>query len=256
LVFVDDSEFEVNLVQGAVPEVTVLHFPKEKSVEFRNIIASCGFFDSLTLSLEDRERGAMYKAEAQRKQLQVGVSDLETYLRSLEMVVEVKFADSFTLPRIAQLTQKTNQFNLTTKRYSEADVKNFMESKDSDVLTLRLFDKFGDSGIVGVCILKYNGQRSVVDTLLLSCRVLGRGVEDVFLIQILKLAMERKCVEVIGEFYPTVKNMQVKDFFKKQGFEKLLSTAKEAERRYLFPLNRAIREEPLYFKEIRSYIYD
>ena len=130
LVFVDDSEFEVNLVRGALPEVTVLHFPKDKTVEYRNILASCGLFDTLTVSAEDRERGVMYKAEAQRKQLQGQAPDLETYLKSLEMVVEVKFADDFTLPRIAQLTQKTNQFNLTTRRYSEADIKKYMEAKD------------------------------------------------------------------------------------------------------------------------------
>ena len=125
LVFVDDSEFEVNLVRGAIPEMTVLHFPKDKTVEYRNMLASCGLFDTLTVSAEDRERGVMYQAEAQRKQLQSQALDLETYLKSLEMVIEVKFADDFTLPRIAQLTQKTNQFNLTTRRYSEADIKKY-----------------------------------------------------------------------------------------------------------------------------------
>jgi FkbH-like protein len=256
MVFVDDSEFEVNLVREVAPEVTVIHLPKEKTVEYRNILASCGLFDTLTISEEDRERGTMYKAEAQRKQLQGQVQDLGTYLKSLEMVIEVKFADDFTLPRIAQLTQKTNQFNLTTRRYSEADIKKYMQATDVDVLSLRLTDKFGDSGLVGVCILKYSGQKAVFDTLLLSCRVLGRGVEDIFVIQALKLAKQRGCNSAIGEFYPTAKNSQVKDFFSKQGFEPFSVSSNEIEGRYLFYLNQPLREEPAFFKEIRSLIFD
>ncbi len=255
LVFVDDSEFEVNLVQEAIPEITVLHLPNDKAVEHRNILASCGLFDTLTVSAEDQERGAMYKADAERKQLQGQAPDLETYFKSLEMVVEVKFADNFTLPRIAQLTQKTNQFNLTTRRYSEADIKKYMEAMDVDVLSLRLMDKFGDSGLVGVCILKYTEQKAVFDTLLLSCRVLGRGVEDVFVIQALKLAKQRGYEAVIGEHFPTAKNAQVKDFFLKQGFEPLPPSPEETGGCYRFLMNQPIREEPSYFKEIHSLTY-
>ena len=252
LVFVDDSEFEVNLVRGAIPEMTALHFPKDKTVEYRNMLASCSLFDTLTISAEDRERGVMYKAEAQRKQLQSQAVDLETYLKSLEMVVEVKFADDFALPRIAQLTQKTNQFNLTTRRYSEADIKKFMEDKDVDVLSLRVMDRFGNSGIVGACVLKYTERKAVFDTLLLSCRVLGRGVEDILVIQALKVAKQRGCEVVIGEYYPTAKNAQVRDFFPKQGFEPFSPSSKEVEGRYFFLMNQSIREEPAYFKEIHS----
>lgn len=255
LVFVDDSEFEVNWVREAIPEMTVLHFPKDRAVEYRKMLASCGLFDTLTISAEDRKRGAMYKAEAQRKKLQGEVPDLESYYKSLEMVIDVKFADNFTLPRVAQLTQKTNQFNLTTRRYSEADIKSYMESNDVDVLSLRLIDKFGDSGIVGVCILKYTEQTAVIDTFLLSCRVLGRGVEEVFIIQALKLAKQRGCELVIGEFYPTAKNAQVKDFYQKQDFEAISSSNKEAEGRYLLNIKETIKEEPSYFKEIHSEIY-
>ena len=256
LVFVDDSEFEVNLVRRVIPEVTVIHFHKDKTVEYRNLLASCGLFDTLTVSVEDRERGAMYKAEAQRKKLQDQASDLKTYMKSLEMVVEVRFADDFTLPRITQLTQKTNQFNLTTRRYSEADIKKYMEAMDVDVLSLRLVDQFGDSGLVGVCILKYIAQRAVVDTFLLSCRVLGRGVEDVFIIQALKMAKQRGCEAVIGEYYPTKKNAQVKDFYPKQGFEQFSPPTDEVEQRFIFPMSQSIRVEPPYFKEIRSFVFE
>lgn len=254
LVFVDDSEFEINLVREAMPVVTAIHMPKDRTVEYRNLLASCGLFDTLTISAEDKERGIMYQAETQRKQLQEQAPDLETYLKSLEMIIEVAFADDFTLPRIAQLTQKTNQFNLTTKRYSEADIKKYMAAEDVDVLSLRLLDKFGDSGLVGVCILKYHGQQAVVDTLLLSCRVLGRGLEDVFIIQALKLAKQRGCKAAIGEYYPTAKNMQVKEFYLKQGFEPFSPVTKEEEGRYQFLMQQPLRKEPSYFKEVRSSI--
>jgi FkbH-like protein len=250
LVFVDDSEFEVNLVREALPEVEVLHLPKNRTVEFRSILASCGLFDTLTVSEEDRERGAMYKAESQRRQLQGQAPDLESYLKSLEMVVDIKFADDFALPRVAQLTQKTNQFNLTTRRYSDADIRIFMDAENVDVLSLRLVDKYGDSGLVGVCVLKYADRNAVIDTFLLSCRVLGRGIEDVFLIHALRLAKQRECDLIIGEYYPTAKNGQVKDFFAKQGFDKYSSSSREGEGCYAYALNKPLREAPLYFKKI------
>jgi len=241
MVFVDDSDFEVNLIRQELPEVTVIHLPKDKTVEYKEILASCGFFDTLTISHEDRQRGLMYKAEAQRKELQVQTPDLESYLKSLEMEVEIKFTDDFTISRIAQLTQKTNQFNLTNRRYSDADIKAFAESKDADVLYLRLLDKFGDSGIVGVCILKYKDHRSYLDTFLLSCRVLGRGVEDTLINQALKLAKKRGCREVIGEYLPTSKNIQAKDFLPKHGF---------SEGGLIFDLNQPLKAGPAFFKKI------
>jgi FkbH-like protein len=256
LVFADDSEFEVNLVKGALPEVAVLHLPKDKSVEYRGMLSSCGLFDTLIVSAEDRERGLMYKAEAQRKQLQGHAQDLVTYLTSLEMCIEVRFADDFDLPRIAQLTQKTNQFNLTTKRYSEADIKRYMEAMDVDVFSLRLRDKFGDSGLVGVCIMRYIQQKATIDTMLLSCRVLGRGVEDFLVVQALGLARQRGCDEVVGEFYPSAKNAQVKDFYPKQGFKPLSVSSHDEERSYLCSLNEPQKEEPTYFREIHSHILD
>jgi len=157
------------------------------------------------------------------------------------MEVEIKSADEFTIPRISQLTQKTNQFNLTTKRYSDADIKNFAESKNSQVLYLRLIDKFGDSGIVGVCILNYKGEKAFLDSFLLSCRVLGRGVEDIFIIHAMKLAQKKGCKVLVGEYIPTSKNMQAKDFLPKQGFD---------EKTYSYDLTQALKKEPEFFKKI------
>ncbi|MCK4883036.1 MAG: HAD family hydrolase, partial [Candidatus Omnitrophica bacterium] len=176
LVFVDDSLFEVNLVREVLPEVEVIHLDAGNSAAYRDIIASCGLFDTLTLSEEDKKRGSMYKAEAERKKLQEEITDMDSYYQSLEMAITFEPANEFSIPRIAQLTQKTNQFNLTTVRYSDEDIKRLSEEADSDVLSLQLKDKYGDSGLVGVAIIKYSKDTAVIDTLLLSYRVLGRGV--------------------------------------------------------------------------------
>lgn len=219
LVFIDDSDFEINLIRQILPEVTVVHLPKDKAMDYKDILASCGLFDSLIFSAEDKKRGAMYKADEQRKKLVCQTTDLKSYYKSLEMVVTTNLADDFSKPRIAQLTQKTNQFNLTTKRYSEADIQEFSKSRYSDVLYLKLKDKFGDMGIVGVCIVIYKEDTAVFDTFLLSCRALGRKVEEVFLDNCLKLCRLRGAKLAIGEYFPTNKNIQVKDFFQERGFK-------------------------------------
>ena len=253
-VFMDDSEFEVNLIRQVLPEVEVIHLPKNKAVEYRDILVSCGLFDTLTLSEEDKKRGAMYKAEATRKKLQTEITDMDTYYRSLEMELEIRFPNDFSIPRVAQLTQKTNQFNLTTRRYSESDIKDLINSGESDVIYLRLKDKFGDSGIIGTCILKYKDEKTVFDTFLLSCRVLGRGVEDAFLIQALKLAKKRGCKTAIGEYYATRKNAQVEKFYSKQGFDEMNEKQSEADRYFQYGLDSDLRSDPDFFKNIDSEI--
>jgi FkbH-like protein len=256
MAFIDDSEFEVNLIRDVLPEVEVIHMPPGKAVEYRNILASCGLFDTLNLLEEDKKRGAMYRAEVARKKLQTEITDMETYYKSLQMVVEIRFADEFAMPRIAQLTQRTNQFNLTTRRYSETDIKNFANSGEADVICIRLKDRFGDSGIVGVCVLKYRDRKVTFDTFLLSCRVLGRGVEDAFMIQALKLAKKRGCQVCIGEYYRTRKNSQVENFYAEQGFQRFDSDPNTLTGvvRYRYDLEEEIKPEPKFFKHIVSEI--
>lgn len=254
IVFVDDSEFEINLVHRVLPEVEVIHLPESKAVEYRDILASCGLFDTLTLSEEDKRRGAMYRGEASRKKLRAEATDMDAYYRSLDMILEVRFADKFAIPRVAQLTQKTNQFNLTTRRYSDADIKALTDGDKSDVVYVRLKDRFGDSGIVGVCILKYNDRQAIFDTFLLSCRVLGRGVEDAFVIQALKLADKRGCELAIGEYRATRKNSQVEEFYVRCGFQALEEKSREADRTFEYNLGNGVRPEPDFFKTIISEI--
>ena len=224
IVFVDDSDFETNLIRQSLSEVDVLHFQKDQSVKYRDMLASCGLFDTLTLSEEDKKRGGMYKAEALRNSLKEKSAGIEEYWKSTEMVIEIKRADEFSAPRVAQLTQKTNQFNLTTRRYSDAEIKMFAAGTTSDVFYLRLNDRFGDYGITGACILRYEDGVAFLDTFLLSCRVLGRGVEDIFLANILNLAAQKGCSEATGEYIPTSKNAQVNGFYEKHGFFKVKGT--------------------------------
>lgn len=254
MVFIDDSEFEINLIREVIPEVKTIHLAKDKSVEYRNMLSTCGLFDTLIISEEDKKRGAMYKAETGRKRLQAQITDMETYYKSLGMIVEVSFTNEFSIPRIAQQTQKTNQFNLTTRRYSEADIKAFSDNHNADVISLRLKDKFGDEGIVGTCILKYENNKATIDTFLLSCRVLGRGVEDVFIIQALKLAKKRGCKMVIGEYFATRKNAQVEHFYSGQGFKELDEVTGMAEKSYVYNLEEGLKSEPEFFKKVISEI--
>ncbi len=227
LVFVDDSDFEANLVRQEVPEVEVLHIPKVAAPKARSILAACGFFDTLAVSDEDRKRGEMYKAEVGRRELQAEITDMTSYYRSLDMHVYIHFADEFSAPRIAQQTQKTNQFNLTTCRYTDEDINRFMDDSDVDVVFLRLADRFGDSGIVGTCIVRYESDRGIIDTFLLSCRVLGRGVEKIFLSKILERIQSRGASLAVGEYVKTNKNSQVSDFYSHNGFVRVESAAGE-----------------------------
>jgi FkbH-like protein len=252
MVFVDDSDFEVNLVRRELPEVEVLHLPKDKPFNAREMLVEHGWFDTLTVSREDRARGGMYAAEAERKQLLSAATDLKSYYRSLEMRLSLSFADSFSIPRVAQQTQKTNQFNLTTRRYSEADISTFVSSPDADVICIQLSDKFGDSGIVGSCVLRYDGDQAVFDTFLLSCRALGRGVEEVFLNYALQLAQKRHAAVAVGEYIPTRKNAQVEDFYAKQGFTEPSSELAQGLRRFTLLLDRPLKAIPDYYCEITS----
>ena len=219
IVFADDSEFEIDLVRDLVPEVHTLHLPPHAPHEYAHTLASCRLFDTLTTSEEDRQRTAMYQAEVQRQSVKEQSHSLADYLCSLEMVATVSPVDTQSIKRAAQLTQKTNQFNLTTRRYTEEQIQTLATPPASDVYLLRIADRFGDAGIVGVCVLLYTpDEEAVVDSFLLSCRVLGRAAEDLFLLECLRKAKQRGARTAIGEYVPTAKNGQVAEFYVRMGF--------------------------------------
>ena len=168
---------------------------------------------------EDKKKGILYAEQRKRKEFQKSASDITQYLKDLKMVVTIEKANSFNMPRISQLTQKTNQFNMTTRRYAEEDINKFSKSNNFLVLSLKVVDKFGDNGITGAAIVEKGDDKWRIDAFLLSCRIIGRRVEEVLLAYILKEAKKEGVKTLIGEFIPTQKNIPAKNFNKNSGFQ-------------------------------------
>ncbi len=225
MVFVDDSQFECDRVREELPQIAVLQLSSDPST-FCSRLCARAYFDTLTFSKEDRTRNRMYRDETKRKKLRSSSGSLEAYLAKLEMVAAVGAADEASIPRISQLTQKTNQFNLTTCRYTEGDIRAFAAGSKTGVYTVKLSDRISDMGLVGTAIVKYAGEAAEIDTFLLSCRAIGRGVEDALLTHVLNSAGAKGCSRVVGRYLATKKNAQVADFFKRKGF----SLVNESER--------------------------
>ena len=177
-------------------------------------------FNVLQRTKEDQNRGKMYAQQRERKTLENSISDLDEFLKQLKIKVKIKKSDQFLIPRISQLTLKTNQFNLTTKRYQEEDIKEFSNDPNFEVGCAQVLDKFGDSGITSVYIINKEEKTWIIDTFLLSCRVMGRGVEDAILSEILKDAKQKGITQIKAEFIPTQKNMPAENFLSDNGFKK------------------------------------
>jgi len=217
-VFVDDSLAELDLIRQALPQVTLLAVP-QKLHSYPPLLLRDGLFDKLVVSDEDRQRSSLYQAESQRKSEQTRHVDLAAYLHSLELVADIGFARAEDIGRVAQLTQKTNQFNLTTRRYTEQDICLLLEAERSAVFTLKAADRFGALGLVGVLIARREANGAIVDSLLISCRALGRGLETAFVIESLRLAAQRwQCQAWQAEYIATPKNGQVAKFWESCGF--------------------------------------
>ncbi|MEE8302302.1 MAG: HAD-IIIC family phosphatase [Candidatus Tectomicrobia bacterium] len=218
-VFVDDNPAECELIRQVHPEVTVLQVP-EALYEYQTFLLKDGYFDTLALSTEDRYRSLMYQQEKVRVRDRERFVDLRAYLQSLQIVARIGPGEVRDFSRIAQLTQKTNQFNLTTRRYSEADIQELAQGSDSAVFSLSVEDRFGAMGLTGVFIARNQAGIGVIDTMLLSCRVLGRDLE---------LALADRCMATLeekwsierweAEYIPTRKNAHVACFWEKLCFE-------------------------------------
>jgi FkbH-like protein len=197
----------------------VVELPKDPAL-YPDILRSLKCFNTLQLTEEDLEKGKMYAEQRKRQEFEVGAGNIDDFLKGLDMEITIHDANQFNTPRISQLTQKTNQFNLTTRRYLEEDIEKFAKSDDYLVWCVNVKDKFGDNGITGVVIVKKNAKEKtwLIDTFLLSCRVLGRRVEDTLMDLIFKEAKKVGITKVIGEFLPTKKNAPAKDFLKNSNF--------------------------------------
>jgi FkbH-like protein len=216
LVFVDDNPKEIGEVSERLPEVTCVMVPEELAY-LPGLLSDTDLFDFSQITEEDRRRTEMMAAESLRKQTQDVMSEDE-FRRSLNLRVKVFQAETQHLARVTQLINKTNQFNLTTVRRTQDEVEALAKSKNVMVLGMDIVDKYGDYGLVGVAILKKEGTVCVIDTLLMSCRVLGRGAENAFLAKLGEAANTLGCEELSGMYIPTAKNGIVKDLYKRLGF--------------------------------------
>jgi FkbH-like protein len=218
LVFADDSQFEIGLVAETLPMVECIQLEAERPETFRRTLMRSGFFDALSVTRQDRERSRSYLAEKNRKDLQQSTATVEEYLHSLGMVVEIRRATKADHSRLSQLSQRTNQFNLTTRRYTEADIAALAADRHTDVLAVSLTDRFGPYGTIGLSVVRYDAAVADIETLLLSCRALGRGVEDAVVNDILDRARKAGATTAVGRYVPSKKNQQVAAFYAAQGF--------------------------------------
>lgn len=219
MVFLDDNPFERNLVRLNLPQVVVPEMPSDPS-EYLEFLYSLNLFETVSYTNMDSERTKMYQTEAKRVSMLDNSENEEEFLENLEMVSEVKDFEKFNFPRIAQLTQRSNQFNLRTIRYSEVDIETISNDKDNYLgLSFSLSDVFGDHGLIGVIILeKQNGNTLFINTWLMSCRVLKRGMENFILNTLISYAKELGFSKIIGEYIPTPKNKIVSNHYSDLGF--------------------------------------
>ncbi len=219
MVFLDDNPFEREMVKQNIPEITVPNLPEDPA-EYLPYLRSLNLFETASFTEEDAQRTQQYQEEAKRNILQKSFANEDEFLKSLGMECEVKPFDSFTIPRIAQLSQRSNQFNLRTVRYTEEEIREIAQPKDHYTLSFSLNDIYGDYGLIAFIILeKKDSDTLFINSWIMSCRVLKRGMEVFTLLSIIDLAKANGFKKIIGEYIPTKKNELVKDHYQKLGFQ-------------------------------------
>ncbi len=217
MIFIDDNHVECELVRTRLPEVEVVCLP-EKPYLIPSVLDSLPGVENVRLTDEDRNKGEMYRSQIERKRFEESFDSLDGFLAGLDIEVGIEAANSFSIARIAQLTQKTNQMNLTTRRYTEANIQSFAGGPDIHVFSVSSKDRFGDNGIIGVVIIKIRQDECIIDTFLLSCRVIGRNIEGAMMGFIAEFARRRGVKTLLGEYLPTAKNKPAADMYEKMGF--------------------------------------
>ena len=218
IALLDDNPVERQQVREQAPEAIVIHLP-EDPMGYARAVRDCPWLERLTLSEEDRQRGQYYAAQRERVELEGSVASKEDFYRSLDQVAEIQPVNGQTLARVSQLTQKTNQFNLTTRRYTEQQIAEMAAGPNWRVWTLRVKDRYADNGLVGVAIARVDGEVSEIDSFLMSCRVIGRTLETALLAHLAADARERGARVLQGWFLPTKKNAPAAEFYAGHGFE-------------------------------------
>jgi FkbH-like protein len=240
IAFLDDSPVERQQVREQAPEAIVVHLP-EDPMGYAQAVRDCPWFERLTLSEEDRRRGEYYAAQRERGALERHVTSKEDFYRGLGQVAEIAPVNAQTLARVSQLTQKTNQFNLTTRRYTEQQIAEMAARRNWRVWSLRVRDRYADNGLVALAIARVDGEVCEIDSFLMSCRVIGRTLETALLAHLAADARERGAAVLQGWFVPTRKNAPAADFYRDHGFE----VARQTEEGVLWKLD-------LQEKEIRT----
>jgi FkbH-like protein len=218
MIFLDDNPVERQIVRENIPGITIPELPEDPA-DYLEYLYSLNLFETISFSNEDAERTKLYQVEAQRTVLQKKFTNEDDFLKSLDMISVVEPFNKFNTPRVAQLSQRSNQFNLRTVRYTEADIEALSANDNYATFTFTLEDKFGDNGLICVIILqKEDSDTLFIDTWFMSCRVLKRGMENFVLNTLVDFAKENGFKKLKGEYIATQKNEMVKDHYKNLGF--------------------------------------
>jgi FkbH-like protein len=240
MVFLDDNPFERNMVRQNVSGVTVPELPEDPG-EYLEYLYSLNLFETVSYSNADVERTKQYQVEAQRVTFQKSFTNEAEFLRNMDMVSEIKPFDKFNTPRVSQLSQRSNQFNLRTIRYLEADIENISNDNYYQDFSFTLSDKYGDHGLICIVILeKENKDTLFINTWFMSCRVLKRGMENFTLNTIIKYAKENGFKKIIGEYLETPKNNMVENHYQKLGF---LPTVADDQNLYELEIDTYVNKE-------------
>ncbi|AHL75470.1 methoxymalonyl-ACP biosynthesis protein [Stutzerimonas stutzeri] len=255
LVFVDDNPAERDIVRRELPEVAVPELPEDVA-DYPARVAAAGYFEAVSFTSDDATRGRNYALNAERKAAMSQATDMDGYLRGLEMVLTATPIGAAELARSTQLINKTNQFNLTTRRYSEAEVERIASDPCSVALAIRLADKFGDNGLISVVLARPDeaiaADELLIDSWLMSCRVLGRQVETAVLEVLAKTAVAAGYSALIGEYRPTERNGMVAEHFPRLGFDQYRAPDGASSEATFWRYNLRSTRSPHHFIEITA----
>lgn len=218
MVFVDDNPVERDLVRQHLPTVSVIEMPDDPAC-YVQALARSGYFEATTFSAEDRVRADLYAGNAKRELLREEFVDMTSYLQSLQMTAQIGTADDLNLPRIAQLINKSNQFHLTGTRLFEPELLALRQREDHHIVSFRLADRFGDNGLISALVLRRAADVLHIDVWVMSCRVLGRSMEEFVAHEILRIARYWQCTAIVGRYVPSAKNALVAGLYQRLGFQ-------------------------------------
>jgi FkbH-like protein len=237
ILFIDDSDYEINLVKDRFPTLKTFQVPKNIFLYKNELLDFIYQNTSLSVSIEDLKKTEQYKEQIIREIEKNNFNSMDSYISSLKLKLDIYKDNVSQIPRISQLTQKTNQFNLTTYRYTETEIEEYMNSNTKYVFTTSVSDKFGDSGLTLVCIvfIDKDNAHATIDSLLMSCRIIGRNIEFVFIDQVFQFLKSVGVKNIHSKFIKTDKNNQVSDFYDKLGFS--INKDEDNQKEYLLYLD-------------------